>query len=147
VRRGFTLIELAVTLLVLGLAAAFVAPSVSRGLDGLRARSEVSGFAGYLRAAREQAVTRGEAQQVHLDATGRSLVITAEGSQSVRSSRSFSHLLGISADPPDARTVTFQPEGFSSGATFVLVAPGSRRYVVTVDTLTGRVTARLAGSS
>ncbi len=89
-KRGFTLIELAVTLLVLGIASAFVAPSIGRTLDGLRARAEVSGFTGYLRAAREQAVTRGEVQEVRLEADGLTLVIAAEGSQSVRSSRHFS---------------------------------------------------------
>jgi general secretion pathway protein H len=147
VKRGFTLIELAVTLLVLALASAFVAPAIGRGLDNLRTRAEVSGFAGFLRAAREQAVTRGEAQEVRLDPESRTLAIWVEGAQSARSSRSFSHLVSIESDPPTARTVTFQPQGLSSGGTFHILAPGDRRYVVTVDTLTGRVSTRLADSS
>jgi len=146
-KRGFTLIELAVTLLVLGIASAFVAPSIGRTLDGLRARAEVSGFTGYLRAAREQAVTRGEVQEVRLEADGLTLVIAAEGSQSVRSSRHFSYLLRIEPDPPNARTVRFQPQGLSSGGTFHILAPGDRRYMVTVDPLTGRVASRLGSSS
>lgn len=146
VKRGFTLVELAITLMVLALAAAFVAPSIGRGLDGLRARAEVSGFVGFLRAAREQAVTRGEAQEVRLDPGGRTLIISAEGSQSVRSSRSFSYLLRIEPDPPNARTVRFQPQGLSSGGTFHILAPGDRFYVVTVDPITGRVSSRLADS-
>ena len=145
-KRGFTLIELAVTLLVLGIASAFVAPSIGRTLDGLRARAEVSGFTGYLRAAREQAVTRGEAQEVRLDPQARSLVIRAEGSPSVRSSRSFSYLLRIEPDPPAATTVRFHPQGLSSGGTFHILAPGDRHYVVTVDPFTGRVSSRLAES-
>lgn len=146
-KRGFTLIELAVTIMVLALASAFVAPAISRGLDNLRARAEVSGFAGFLRAAREHAVTRGEAQEVRVDPKSRTLTIWAEGSQSSSSSRSFSYLLSIEPDPPTATTVTFQPQGLSSGGSFRLLAPGDRRYVVTVDALTGRVSARLADSS
>ena len=144
-RRGFTLIELAITLMVLAIAAALVAPSVGRGLDSLRTRAEVSGFVGFLRAAREQAVTRGLAQEVRLDPDTLTLVITADGS-SVGASRSFSYLLRIDADPPDARSVRFQPQGLSSGGRFYLLAPGERRYVVTVDPLTGRVAGRLAES-
>ena len=145
-RRGFTLIELAVTIMVLAIAAAFVAPAIGRSVDTLRARAEVSGFAGFLRAAREQAVTRREAQEVGLDPETRTLVIRVEGSRFVRSSRSFSYLLRIEPDPPTARTVRFQPQGLSSGGTFHLLAPGDRRYVVTVDPFTGRVSSRLADS-
>ena len=146
-KRGFTLIELAVTLLVLALASAFVAPAIGRSLDTLRGRAELSGFTGFLRAAREQAVTRGQAQEVRLDPEARTLAIAAEGSPVVRSSRSFSYLLRIQPDPPSAKTVTFQPQGLSTGGTFHILAPGDRRYVVTVDPFTGRVSSRLANSS
>jgi prepilin-type N-terminal cleavage/methylation domain-containing protein len=146
VKRGFTLIELAITLMLLALGSALVAPAVGRSLDGIRGRAEVSGFTRYLRAAREQAVTRGEAQEVRLEDDGRTLVITAQGSAAVRSSRQFSYLLEIQPDPPTARTVTFEPQGVSSGGTFYLLAPGNRRYVVTIDPVTGRVTTRYTAS-
>lgn len=141
--RGFTLIELAITLMVLAIAAAFVAPSIGRGLDGLRARAEVSGFVGYLRAAREQAVTRGEVQEVHLDPETRTVAITTDGGSTVRSSRSFSYLVQIDPSPPSARIVRFQPQGLSTGGTFHILGRGDRRYVITVDPLTGRVMSRV----
>lgn len=145
--RGFTLIELAVTLLVLALAAAVVVPSVGRSVESVRARAEISGFAAYLRAAREQAITRGEAQSVRLDPESRSLMITAAGSDAVRSSRSFNYLLQIEPDPPEApAVVTFAPLGYSSGGTFRIVTPGNRQYFVIVEPLTGRVSSRLAES-
>ena len=144
--RGFTLIELAVTLLVLSLAAAVLVPGIGRSIEGVRARAEISGFAAYLRAARETAITRGEAQSVRLDPGTRSLMITAAGSDAVRSSRSFTYLLNIEPDPPDALAVTFAPLGFSNGATYRILAPGNRYYLVTVDPMTGRVSSRLADS-
>jgi len=145
-RSGFTLIELAVTLIVLAVAAAIVVPSIGRSVDSVRARAEVSGFAAYLRAAREQAITRGEAQSVRLDPEKRLLVITAEGSDGVRSSRSFSFLTRIEADPPEALSLTFAPLGFSNGARYHIVAPGDRRFLITVDPLTGRVSSRFDAS-
>ena len=144
--RGFTLIELAVTLLVLALAAAVIVPGIGRSIESVRARAEISGFAAYLRAAREQAITRGEAHAVRLDPETRSLAITVGGSDAVRSTRSFTYLLAIEPEPPDAREVQFAPLGFSTGGTFRILAPGNRYYLVTVDPLTGRVSSRLAES-
>jgi type IV fimbrial biogenesis protein FimT len=141
---GFTLIELAVTLLVLALAAAVVVPGVGRSIESVRARAEISGFAAYLRAAREQAIARGEAQTVRLDPETRSLAITA--ADAVRSTRSFTYLLRIEPEPPQALDVLFAPLGFSSGATYHILAPGNRRYVITVDPFTGRVSTRLGDS-
>ena len=45
-----------------------------------------------------------------------------------------------------ATAVTFAPLGFSNGATYRILAPGNRHYLVTVDPLTGRVSSRLADS-
>ena len=64
--RGFTLIELVVTLFVLALAAGVVAPSVVSGVGTLRARTETAGIATLLRAAREQAVTHNRAYEVRV---------------------------------------------------------------------------------
>ena len=139
---GFTLIELAVTLLVLALAAAVVVPGIGRSIESVRARAEISGFAAYLRAAREQAITRGEAQSVRLDPERRTLVITAAGSDGVRSSRSFNYLTRIEPDPPDATAVTFAPLGFSNGGIFHIFTPNNRHFLITIDPLTGRVSSR-----
>ena len=64
--RGFTLIELAVTLLILALAAAVAAPSVARGVDTVRARTEAAGIATFLRAAHERAVTQHRPYEVRV---------------------------------------------------------------------------------
>ena len=55
--RGFTLIELIVTLLVVAVAIGLVAPAIGRSTEGVRARAEVAGFSATLRHAREQAIT------------------------------------------------------------------------------------------
>ena len=139
---GFTLIELVVTLFLVAIAAALLAPSLGRSVDAIRGRAEVSGMAAYLRAAREQAITSGLALEVRLTPETRTLMILVAGSDSVRSSRGFTTLLAIEPDPPTATSVVFQPQGLSTGGAFRILAPGNRHYVVMVDALTGRVSYR-----
>ena len=50
--RGFTLLELIVSLFVIALAVGLVVPAVGRGTETLRGRSEVAGFSAMLRMAR-----------------------------------------------------------------------------------------------
>src|SRR2546422_1065701 len=63
-RSGFTLIELLVVLLLMGLTAALVAPTL------LPRRHHESAFQAVIRSAREIAARRGEVVYVHLDPTG-----------------------------------------------------------------------------
>ena len=146
--RGFSLMELVVVLAVLAIAAAVVVPAVGRTVDRVRARAEVGAVAAFLRAAREQAVTRQQALEVLIDNDTHALVLRRagrEGDSAVLTSRAVSPLLRIEADPPPPR-VTFLPHGMSSGARFAVAAPGSRAYVIAVDALTGRVSTERAGS-
>ena len=147
--QGFSLIELAVVLLVLVIAVAVVAPAVGRTADGVRARAEVGAVAAFLRSAREQAVTRRQALEVVVDRDAHALVVRRagrEGEAGVLGSRAVSPRLRIEADALSAPRVTFLPHGMSSGARFAIAAPGSRAYVIAVDALTGRVSTRRAGS-
>jgi general secretion pathway protein H len=146
--RGFSLMELMVVLAILAVAAAVVAPSVGRTADGVRARAEVGAVAAFLRSAREQAVARQQALEVRADDATHALLVRpagAEGEAAVQARRAVSPLLRIAAHPPPAR-VTFFPHGMSSGARFVIAAPGPRAYVITVDALTGRVSTGRGGS-
>jgi prepilin-type N-terminal cleavage/methylation domain-containing protein len=144
VRRGYTLIETTVVLLVLALAAGVAAPAIGRGLDAIRLRAEVAGVASFLRAARERAITQRHALDVRIDEAGRTLTLNA-GDEDVRAVRHLS-LLHIEADPRAARTVTFFAYGLSTGGRFRLEAPGPVVYVVTVSPLTGGVSTRRGDS-
>lgn len=143
-RRGYTLIETTVVLLVLALAAGVAAPAIGRGLDAIQLRAEVAGVASFLRAARERAITQRHALDVRIDEAGRTLTLNA-GDEDVRAVRHLS-VLHIEADPRAARTVTFFAYGLSTGGRFRLEAPGPVVYVVTVSPLTGRVSTRRGDS-
>ncbi len=135
--RGFTLLELVITLFVLALAVGVTLPAIGRGTDTLRGRSEVARFAALLRYAHEQSITTGRAHAVVVDPAAHRVTLVA-GNDEVRATRGFPATLTIEATPPPALTVRFEPQGISSGAEFRLTS-GSMRYRVTVDPLTGRV--------
>jgi len=141
VKRGFTLIELAMTLLVLALAVGITAPSIARSVDAVRTRAQVAGIATFLRAAREHAVTRNRVYEVRIR-TDEGLV-ELRGRDTAPTTRRLAPGLLVTADPPAARVIIFLPQGQSSGGRLRVEMPGRRAYLITVDALTGRVATRL----
>jgi len=135
--RGFTLLELIVTLVVVAVAVGLVAPTIGRSTETLRARAEGAGFSAPFRHAREQAITTRQAFTVLVDPRGHLLTVTT-GEDEVRWTRALSKRVEIRADTPSSLAVRFEPQGTSSGGDFHLVS-GKIAYRVTVDAVTGRV--------
>jgi general secretion pathway protein H len=135
--RGFTLLEVIVTLLVLVLASALALPAVGRGTEGVRARSDASRFSALLRHTREQAITARKPQEVVVDPETRRITVKA-GRDEPRIALTLPERVKIEANPPPALTVRFEPYGGSSGGDFLLTSYVFR-YHVTVDAVTGRV--------
>ena len=135
--RGFTLLELIVTLLVVAVAAGLVAPAIGRSTEAVRARAEVAGFSATLRRARELAITRRQQHTVVVDPVSR-LQTVMTGEDEVQWTHALSARLTIEAATPDGLTVRFEPQGTSSGGEF-RVTSGAVTYRVTVDAVTGRV--------
>ena len=119
--RGFTLLELIVTLLIVAIAAGLVAPAIGRSTEAVRTRAEVAGFSATFRHAREQAITTQQPFAVVVNPSSRLQTVTT-GEDEVRW----------------ALTVRFEPQGNSSGGEFRLSA-GAVVYRVTIDAVTGRV--------
>lgn len=135
--RGFTLLELIVTLFLIGLAVAVVGPAVGRGVETIQARADVAGFLAVFRHAREQAITTQHAFSVVVDPIGHRVTLVT-GEDEVRSVRALPARVTVEADPPPALTVKFEPQGLSSGGDFRFTS-GTVRYRVTIDAITGRV--------
>ena len=135
--RGFTLLELIVTLLVVAIAVGLAAPTIGRSTEAVRTRAEVAGFSATFRHAREQAITTQQLHTVVVNPASR-LVTVMTGEDEVRRTRTLSPRLTIEAATPAALTVRFEPSGTSTGGEFRLVA-GAVTYRVTVDAVTGRV--------
>ena len=135
--RGFTLLELIVTLVVVAIAVGLVAPTIGRSTEALRVRAEVAGFSATLRHAREQAITTRQPFTVAVNPTTHLLTVTT-GEDEVRWTRALSSTVGIEAQSLSALTVRFEPQGSSSGGEFRLTS-GKIGYRVSVDQVTGRV--------
>jgi prepilin-type N-terminal cleavage/methylation domain-containing protein len=137
--RGFTLLELIVTLFVILLTIGIAVPVIGRSSDAIRARADVAGFSAVLRHARERAITSRRSHAVVIDPTARTMTVLAGGaSGDVKETRTLPERVTVQATPPPALTVRFEPEGTSSGADYRVTA-GKVVYRVTVDPLTGRV--------
>ena len=77
--RGFTLLELIVTLLVIALAVGLAVPTIGRSTESLRVRAEVAGFSAMMRHARERAIVTRTAQAVVIDPARRRVSRLAGG--------------------------------------------------------------------
>jgi prepilin-type N-terminal cleavage/methylation domain-containing protein len=135
--RGFTLLELIVTLVVVAVAVGLVAPAIGRSTEALRVRAEVAGFSATFRHAREQAITTSQPFTVVVNPASNLLTVTT-GDDEVRWTRPLSNRIEIRAETPSALTVRFEPQGTSSGGGYRLTS-GKITYRVTVDPVTGRV--------
>jgi general secretion pathway protein H len=135
--KGFTLLELIVTLFVVALAVGLVVPVIGRSTETFRARAEVARFSAMLRHAHDQAITTRRGYAVVIDPMGRRATIVA-GRDEVTQTRTLPPDLDIEARSPEALTVRFEPNGVSTGADLQL-RTGRTRYRVTVDSFTGRV--------
>ena len=137
--RGFTLLELIVTLFVILLTVGLAVPLIGRSSDAIRARADVAGFSAVLRHARERAITSRMPHAVVIDPAGRKMTVLAGGIDgAVKETRTLPERVSVQATPPPALTVRFEPEGTSSGADY-RVTTGDIVYRVTVDPVTGRV--------
>jgi len=137
--RGFTLLELIVTIAVIALVVGLAAPTIGRSTEALRARADVAGFSALLRAARERAIVTQTPQAVVVDPPAHRVSVRAGGPDGeVRETHALSDRVTIEASPPPALIVRFEPQGSSNGGDFRLTA-GAVAYRVTVDPLTGRV--------
>jgi prepilin-type N-terminal cleavage/methylation domain-containing protein len=135
--RGFTLLELLVTLFVIMVAVGVVLPTIGTSADSIRARAEVAAFAAFFRHAREQAITRRESERVVVDPDAHRLTVVV-GEDTIRERRALPQRLAIEPATTGGLVVRFDPEGTSSGGAFRL-SSGGTTYRVTVDAATGRV--------
>jgi prepilin-type N-terminal cleavage/methylation domain-containing protein len=137
--RGFTLLELIVTLFVMLLTIGLAVPVIGRSSEAIRARADVAGFSAVLRHARERAITSRQPYAVVIDPAARRMTVhVGDADGEVKETRPLPDRLTVEARPAPALTVRFEPEGTSSGAEYRVTA-GDAVYRVTVDPITGRV--------
>ena len=138
---GFTLLELLVVMLIVGLLVALVPPLFSGAVPGAKLKAAVRDLAVTLRLARNQSITRDVETQVYLNLESPAYAI---GKQAPRAFPAGVELKvppvpGQGALAAKRHVVRFFSDGSSSG-TLITLSRGARSYDIHVGWLTGRVT-------
>jgi len=136
---GFTLIEIVVVLAILAVATALVLPSVGRGTEALRLRSETGRIAALLREARLQAVAQRRTTRVTLDRARNIFALTAGDPDHPLRELSMPRGIRVTV-ATGGESVGFSSRGLSRETRWVVEVEGGRRLAIDVDALTGRVT-------
>ena len=138
-RSGFTLIEVIVTLAILGLALVLVIGYKPPWSSGLGIKGTASELASGLRLARSEAVASNRQVRFDLDVTGHVYRVGVGAERRLPANLSI-ELLTISGENRGASIgdIRFNPDGSSTGGRIAL-ADGKRSVAVGVDWLTGRV--------
>jgi general secretion pathway protein H len=159
---GFTLFELLVVVLIIGLVSALVMPRMAASLPGVQLKSSARAVAASLRYARSRAVYESTAVMAVFDNLQKRLAVksveypvAAEQLDFVRemldkpdSANVYEFPAGVefgilddnaSVEAPDLFAIFFFPRGDSTGASIVLENSRRKQYTITVDAITGTV--------
>ncbi len=138
--RGFTLFELMLVLVLLGLAAMVVSPSIDKGMKNREARQAALGFAAVARELGSRARTEGIPQRLVVDRARNRYLVARDQEVTLPVNLSFAGVEGGEALENGLHRFSFFPNGanfggrvdFSSGAEGI-------QYSVRFHPLTGRV--------
>ena len=136
--RGFTLFELLVVIVLVGVATAILAIGVSKGMQAASERSALAHMVASLRSARVQAIVLGKPAQARFDLAARTA--QAPGKKPKAWPDDFVVRLHTAKDLGAA--FEFYPDGAASGGN-ILVSRGEKRWRIDIAWLTGSSTLRV----
>lgn len=135
---GFTLLEMIVVIVLAAVALSLVSFSLSRGLDGLRAREAGRDLSLALRMARARAISDGEPTRVEFDMAGRRYQAPGQPAHALPPRMTLRLTTAAALHMGERGSIQFYPDGSSTGGN-VLVEGDGRAWRVNVAWLTGDV--------
>ncbi|HEX9389678.1 MAG TPA: GspH/FimT family pseudopilin [Usitatibacteraceae bacterium] len=138
--RGFTLMELAVVITLIGLAYLLLPKMVFGGVSGPELKSNVRAVATGLRIARDTAINSRRESLLSIDLQAREFTVPGDARVHKLNDKIDLKLYTAQTDLVSDKTgaIRFYPDGSSNGGR-ITVGAGGREFGVTVDWLTGRV--------
>lgn len=139
-QHGFTLIEVMVVLLLLGMTYALVPPMFDIGGSTAELKAGARQVAAGLRKARSRAITGREESTLTLDVEARNFRLSGDAATRSLPRQAEISVFTAQGEVVDAHTaaIRFYPDGSSTGGR-VSLAMGERKFLVDVDWLTGQV--------
>jgi general secretion pathway protein H len=137
---GFTLLELLVVLVILGLTVTLAVPVFTRAMPGVEAKAAAREVASLLRAARSLAIAGNREVTVAVDLDRRTVDLAGARSRTIAKGIGIG-LYTAAEELIDrgAGRIRFYPDGTSTGGR-VRFSAGERNYDVVVDWISGHVT-------
>jgi general secretion pathway protein H len=138
--RGFSLLELVLVLLLIGVSMLIVLPNIAKGLQDHEVRSSALGLAAVARDLRSRALFDGEPHQLVLDASRNSYRIARTTEVSLPGDVRFLSVDGGERLDRDRTRFYFYPNGSSLGGE-IRLAGGEQAisYLIRMEALTGRI--------
>jgi type II secretion system protein H len=137
---GFTLLEVVVVLVLLGLAAALVIPSFTAGLRGLELETAGRDLITRMKQARTDALNQQTVFRVVLSDDSVEAARYALVDEYGRPLKAYELPADVSVEVQEGElplTISFYPNGRSSGGWFDLRSEGGRKLKIVVDPVTG----------
>jgi type II secretion system protein H len=147
--NGFTLLELVLVLLLMGLIAGLTLPFVASTLDRLKLQSEVRQIASTLQFARSEAISKKTLLTIKIDIDKNQYWLTMPKQDEISQSKPIDETVRILDYQSSDKTLTegsfrilFYPRGNSSGGTLRFQSINDKEeeniYAVIIDPITGK---------
>gem|GEM_PF-1524487 len=138
---GYTLVELVVVLILLGVLTAAAAPNLNAAAEGMRLDTAARQLAFDIRAMRQYAIANNTSAQINLRASYYQLIYRKDGWETGRETRSFPPGVTFPLGAYETVTISFGNDGvpIAGAATYLLQSSGGKLISLTVTPVTGRV--------
>jgi general secretion pathway protein H len=146
-RYGFTLLELLIVLLIMGIAAGITGVIISKSSGGLETRKAAQEVSASLRFARSRAISEKKKYYFVVNNVSRTYGLynrSFDGNYDLEHLKLLKRLpqdlwqVKFNETVPELFQIEFTPQGSSSGGV-IEIRDDRRRYVISVNRLTGRV--------
>jgi general secretion pathway protein H len=137
--RGFSLIELVLVLLLLGVGMAIVVPNIEKGLTDREVRVSALGIAAVARDLRTRALFDGVPQELLLNLPQNSYLVAQSREVHLPPDVKFVSVNGGETMERDVKRFYFFPNGSTMGGAIVLAGEKSVSYLIRLEALTGKV--------